>query len=778
MWPFTWSSRKPREKYSLENLKYLYEELLSYPQIDDYNKETVVEILRSIAELMIWGDQHNDNVFYFFCEKNILSRFITILSQSRDRQVTVQILQTLSIMIQNFSRQTSMYYLLSNNHINDLIMIRFDFGDEEVIAYYISFLKTLSLKLNRNTLQFFFNQAEGRFPLYSQAIQFFHHQEAMVRIAVRTLTLNVYKVDDPGLRQFILDKSAVPYFSNLVWFIRDQLGELDVLLRQSVPDQHVMTRVLDVLIDQFHYIMDILRLDICALSQVLVDQLLSHLIIPVLIASIGSRDTPNPSLISKRLALFTLFQIFLVFTDRCLINSVVTCLLHLSPPAICEQIISCPPEQFPLMNAGSSLTNILYTHIVSHDNDVGSRPISEAVDKNRARAGLIDSLSDPDLCTLAAATLLALLRNPELDTSLIVEVRMCPQRTLKRRRLLDALLSSPASTSGVSDQHASDNGASQLPQATDATNDRSQGVSFETTEYPSDVVEAIFRSLSQGSIERTAVMILTHLLIELAHVERGGLNDSHTKNLLELLSQSEQAVRDTQEYHDLADETRNASNSVLSKGNPFIGAFEAAYNADSSVALSLAALAEPGALLLGLSGNSPTLADKIAKVVALHRCCVSLSGTFTMQPGPFKLQPSKPEPGDLGTGSRTGCLVRYGDRFQEQQRFLVHHPSFFVLTKPSATCEPCLYVPVHRLDISIDCHDPSVLDLLAHCHEQPDSDWPRPTCPPGQPLRIRLRFESVDSAQTSCIQLVESRSRARARFREHVDIYLHSHTTV
>lgn len=48
-------------------------------------------------------------------------------------------------------------------------------------------------------------------------------------------------------------------------------------------------------------------------------------------------------------------------------------------------------------------------------------------------------------------------------------------------------------------------------------------------------------------------MILTHLLIELAHVERGGLNDSHTKNLLELLSQSEQAVRDTQEYHDLAD---------------------------------------------------------------------------------------------------------------------------------------------------------------------------------------------------------------------------------
>jgi len=53
----------------------------------------------------------------------------------------------------------SVYYLLSNNHINDLIVHGFDFGDEELVAYYVSFLKTLSLKLNENTLHFFFNEA-------------------------------------------------------------------------------------------------------------------------------------------------------------------------------------------------------------------------------------------------------------------------------------------------------------------------------------------------------------------------------------------------------------------------------------------------------------------------------------------------------------------------------------------------------------------------------------------------------------------------------------------
>ena len=32
------------------------------------------------------------------------------------------------------------------------------------------------------------------FPLYTEAIKFFNHNESMVRIAVRTLTLNVYQV--------------------------------------------------------------------------------------------------------------------------------------------------------------------------------------------------------------------------------------------------------------------------------------------------------------------------------------------------------------------------------------------------------------------------------------------------------------------------------------------------------------------------------------------------------------------------------------------------------
>jgi len=71
------------------------------------------------------------------------------------------------------------------------------------------------------------------FPLYTEAIKFFNHPESMVRIAVRTLTLNVYRVEDKSMLKFIRDKTAAPYFSNLVWFIGNHVLELDACVRND-----------------------------------------------------------------------------------------------------------------------------------------------------------------------------------------------------------------------------------------------------------------------------------------------------------------------------------------------------------------------------------------------------------------------------------------------------------------------------------------------------------------------------------------------------------------
>lgn len=74
------------------------------------------------------------------------------------------------------------------------------------------------------------------FPLYTEAIKFFNNPESMVRIAVRTLTLNVFRVQDKSMLEFIRDKTAAPYFSNLVWFIGGSVGEIDRLVKEGVVE--------------------------------------------------------------------------------------------------------------------------------------------------------------------------------------------------------------------------------------------------------------------------------------------------------------------------------------------------------------------------------------------------------------------------------------------------------------------------------------------------------------------------------------------------------------
>ena len=124
---------KPRTLHSLEQLKYLHSVLSKNQTVTDGNKGLLVETIRSIAEILIWGDQNDSSVFDFFLERNMLSFFLKFMDQKTgNNYVCVQLLQTLNILFENIRNETSIYYLLSNNHVNSIIVHKFDFSDEEV----------------------------------------------------------------------------------------------------------------------------------------------------------------------------------------------------------------------------------------------------------------------------------------------------------------------------------------------------------------------------------------------------------------------------------------------------------------------------------------------------------------------------------------------------------------------------------------------------------------------------------------------------------------------
>ncbi|GIL98320.1 hypothetical protein Vretimale_3711 [Volvox reticuliferus] len=288
---FTGTAGSGRTRFTFEELRALSDVLNKNQVVTEANRALVVETIRSIAEFMIWGDQNEPRIFDYFLENNIMHYLHSVLQQPANRSgdVAKQVLQTLSIIIQNIRSETGTYFLFSNNHINNIVEIRFDFEDEEVLGYYISFLKTISLKLNARTVQFFFDRRESdcTFPLYSEAVKFAHHKEGMVRAGVRTLTLNVYSVPDEHIQDFVCQPQATAYFAEMAGYIADQIKILD---KRMTAAEGFSTQVLSSLDSQLaevedmvSYVADILATAHPRLAHLVAEQLWVSLIGPYLL---------------------------------------------------------------------------------------------------------------------------------------------------------------------------------------------------------------------------------------------------------------------------------------------------------------------------------------------------------------------------------------------------------------------------------------------------------------------------------------------------------------
>ncbi|XP_074179203.1 protein CLEC16A isoform X8 [Rhinolophus sinicus] len=169
------------------------------------------------------------------------------------------------------------------------------------------------------------------FALYTEAIKFFNHPESMVRIAVRTITLNVYKVDNQAMLHYIRDKTAVPYFSNLVWFIGSHVIELDTCV-QTDEEHRNRGKLSDLVaehLDHLHYLNDILIINCEFLNDVLTDHLLNRLFLPLYVCSLENQDTggERPK-ISLPVSLYLLSQVFLIIHHAPLVNSLADVILN------------------------------------------------------------------------------------------------------------------------------------------------------------------------------------------------------------------------------------------------------------------------------------------------------------------------------------------------------------------------------------------------------------------------------------------------------------------
>ena len=153
-------------------------------------------------------DQYLIFLYRFFLEENMLQDIISIIKQNRSNKIKIQIIQTISILIQNIKNRTSLYrifflfiilvFILSNNHINELITTPLDFMDEDVVSQYISFLKLLSMNLTTDTIQFFYNY------VFSFFISLFRHNQLILSLYSQSVVNSMIILNQWFVLQFVL----------------------------------------------------------------------------------------------------------------------------------------------------------------------------------------------------------------------------------------------------------------------------------------------------------------------------------------------------------------------------------------------------------------------------------------------------------------------------------------------------------------------------------------------------------------------------------------------
>ncbi|KAI3867507.1 hypothetical protein MKX03_032360 [Papaver bracteatum] len=333
MWLAFW---RPRNRFSLEELSRLTDQLQKVQIVNEVNQDLVIEALRSIAEIVTYGDQNDPTFFDFFMEKQVMGEFARILKVSKTLAVALQILQTVSIMIQNLRSERALYHIFSTEHVNYLITYPFDFRNEELLSYYISFLRAISGKLTKSTVPLLMkteNNEVVSFPLYIEAIQLAFHEESMVRIAVRAVTLNVYHVGDECVNRYVISTPMADYFSNLITYFRKRCITLDERVSESVknPTPESNSSILaavDEIEDSLYYFSDVISSGIPDLGKLIAEKMLQLLIFPLLFPSLRT-DPANGAQISATTSLYLLCCIVRILKIKNLANTIAVALLCL-----------------------------------------------------------------------------------------------------------------------------------------------------------------------------------------------------------------------------------------------------------------------------------------------------------------------------------------------------------------------------------------------------------------------------------------------------------------
>lgn len=229
------------------------------------------------------------------------------------RSIGLQIIKSFSILILSINKAQTLYYLFSNNFINQIMSNDFEKYDEEFVSHYVNFLKSLISKLDIITIQFFFHKNFNSFPLCTSALKLYNYPDGMIKNTVRNILLGLLKLRYDPLVDYFCTLPAITYFSFISLSLRDLIIKLNDEIMSNDSTYSGLLSVQDDIIIDILFIQDIFSLNIIKITNILINTLFYYTILPLLAGSIVSVSKPK---IAISTALYTITLLFQNITNE------------------------------------------------------------------------------------------------------------------------------------------------------------------------------------------------------------------------------------------------------------------------------------------------------------------------------------------------------------------------------------------------------------------------------------------------------------------------------
>ena len=239
------------------------------------------------------------------------------LSNSKCREINLQIIRSFAVLILNITNKISLYYIFSNNFINNIISNNnFDKYDDDFLSYYVNFLKSLALKIDLTTIQFFFHSNINSFPLLESAIKIYNHPDPMIKNVVRNIFLTICRLNYPPFFDYLCCLPSVSYFTFITCRLRDMIINLN-----KENNYEKFKSLQEDIIDDIIYIQDIFSLELDKINYILTNCLFYYCIMPLILKSLISNENGK---ININIALYSLCLMLFYIKNENFLNLLFT----------------------------------------------------------------------------------------------------------------------------------------------------------------------------------------------------------------------------------------------------------------------------------------------------------------------------------------------------------------------------------------------------------------------------------------------------------------------